>query len=198
MLSKRLLLLACAIALACTTACDNSKIESLQAQLAHRDTTIRSLEAQKAEIAQRCKRLETGISELKAEYDNLKSQNEILSQWSKKVAQRFGPSLWYFGTDEKPLPVKPYRQASPERLTTELNRMFAKSKLPQVQLLKIVDNVAYVRIREELKLTQGMGTTGATAYIESVTYTLTSLPGIDYVDFDFHAGDHAMPGRYSR
>jgi spore germination protein GerM len=76
--------------------------------------------------------------------------------------------------------------------------MFAKSKLPQVQLLNIVDNVAYVRIREALKLTQGMGTTGATAYIESVTYTLTSLPGIDYVDFDFHAGDHAMPGRYSR
>ncbi len=198
MLSKRLLLLACTIALAGTMACDNSKIESLQSRLAQRDTTIHSLQAQKSEIVLQCKRLETDISELQAEYDNLKTQNEILSQWSKKVAQRFGPSIWYFGTDEKPLPVKPHHQSSPDRLLAELNRMFAKSKLPQVRLLKIADNVAYVRIRDDLKLTQGMGTTGATAYIQSVTYTLTSIPGIDYVDFDFQAGDHAMPGRYSR
>jgi hypothetical protein len=43
-----------------------------------------------------------------------------------------------------------------------------------------------------------MGTTGATAYIEAVTYTLTSLKNIHYVEFDFKEGDHAIPGRYSR
>ncbi|MBI5896925.1 MAG: hypothetical protein HZB24_13295, partial [Desulfobacterales bacterium] len=43
-----------------------------------------------------------------------------------------------------------------------------------------------------------MGTTGATAYLQAVTYTLTSVPSIKSVAFDFEAGDHAMPGRYAR
>ena len=198
MLPKQRLLLVCLLALTGIMACDNQKTESLQGQITQRDSTIRTLEVQKAEIAQQYRRLEISSNELQAEYDSLKAKNENLSRWSKKLAQRFGPSLWYFGTDEKPLPVKSYHQTDPKALLSELNRMFATSKLPQVELIKIEDNVAFVRISEESKLTQGMGTTGATGYIQSVTYTLTSLPDIDYVDFDFHIGDHAMPGRYSR
>ena len=198
MLPKQRLLLVCLLTLAGIVACDNQKTESLQGQITQRDSTIRTLEAQKAEIAQQYRHLEISINELQAEFDSLKAKNEDLSRWSKQLAQRFGPSLWYFGTDEKPLPVKPCLKTDPKALISELNRMFAASELPQVELIKIEKNVAFVRIREDSKLTQGMGTTGATAYIQSVTYTLTSLPEIDYVDFDFHIGDHAMPGRYSR
>lgn len=198
MISEWRLLCVLIVTMAGIAACDNQKIESLQGQIARRDNTIRSLEARTAEISQQCRRLETRVNELKAKYENLNVQNENLSRWSKELAKRFGPSLWYFGRDEKPLPVKSYDDATPNRILNELNRMFAASNLPQVQLTKIDNKVAYIQIRDEWTLTQNMGTTGATAYIQSVTYTLTSLPGIDYVEFAFHAGDHALPGRYSR
>jgi len=32
----------------------------------------------------------------------------------------------------------------------------------------------------------------------TATYTLTEAKGINYVDFDFEEGDHAVPGTYSR
>ena len=192
------LLFACAIALACQTGCDNNNVASLQRRLTQNENVIRSLEAQNAQISRHCQRLESEIVELRAEQENLQAQNDELSQWAQKLAQRFGPSVWYFGEGEKPLPVKSYDQASPDILLTDLNRMLDKSKLPHVYLIKIEENVAYVRIDQESQLTQTMGTTGATGYIQAVTYTLSSLPGIHYVDFDFDAGDHAIPGRYSR
>jgi spore germination protein GerM len=79
-----------------------------------------------------------------------------------------------------------------------LNRMFKQSQLPQVILVQLNGDTAVVRISNEQQLTQQMGSTGATSYLQAVTYTLTSLPGIDYVEFDFQEGDHAAPGRYSR
>jgi hypothetical protein len=198
MASKRRLLLAALFLLAGAVACENNNTASLQDKITQRDETIRSLETEKAQIVQRCTRLERRLDELRTEHENLKARHETLSRWSRELAQRFGPSLWYFGTDEKPLPIKPLHQAGPEQLLTELNRRFEASGLPRVELVDVEDHVAHVRIREALKLTQEMGTTGATAYLQSVIYTLTSIPGIDYVDFDFPPGAHAIPGRYSR
>lgn len=56
----------------------------------------------------------------------------------------------------------------------------------------------HVKIDDANKLTQGMGTTGADAYMAELTYSLTELPGIKAVKIDFEVGDHAMPGVYTR
>jgi len=32
----------------------------------------------------------------------------------------------------------------------------------------------------------------------AATFTLTELEGVEFVDFDFKVGDHAVPGTYSR
>jgi len=198
MTSSWRLLLACLAVVACHAGCDNQKVDSLRHELDQRESIIQSLEAQNARIAQHCQQLESELTDLRAEQDNLKAQNEELAQWSRRLAQRFGPSVWYFGEGEKPMPVKSYDHASPTTLLAELNRKFGHSKLPRTDLIKVEGHVAYVRITPERQLTQTMGTTGATSYIQAVTYTLTSLSGIDAVDFDFEPGDHAMPGRYSR
>jgi hypothetical protein len=47
-------------------------------------------------------------------------------------------------------------------------------------------------------LTQDRGSSGAQDYLAEVTFTLTENPGIKSVNFIFQAGDHAMPGTYSR
>jgi hypothetical protein len=198
MTSSWRLLLACLAVVACQAGCDNQKVDSLRHELDQRQSIIQSLETQNARIAQRCQQLESEVADLRVEQDNLTAQNEELAQWSRRLAQRFGPSVWYFGEGEKPLPVKSYDHAKPTTLLAELNRRFGQSKLPRADLIKIEGTVAYMRIVPDLQLTQTMGTTGATSYLQAVTYTLTSLPGIDAVDFDFEPGDHAMPGRYSR
>jgi hypothetical protein len=43
-----------------------------------------------------------------------------------------------------------------------------------------------------------MGSHGAYDYMITSTFTLTELNDIDYVNFSFELGDHAMPGVYSR
>jgi hypothetical protein len=43
-----------------------------------------------------------------------------------------------------------------------------------------------------------MGSHGATSYINTVIYSITSIKDIDCIWFDFVKGDHAVPGEYCR
>lgn len=43
-----------------------------------------------------------------------------------------------------------------------------------------------------------MGTTGAQAYLAELTYSMTEVPTVKYVNFDFQEGDHASPGVYQK
>ena len=49
-----------------------------------------------------------------------------------------------------------------------------------------------------LYTSQQMGTTGADEYMSVITFTLTELKGVRYVNLDFEEGDHASPGTYNR
>jgi spore germination protein GerM len=69
---------------------------------------------------------------------------------------------------------------------------------PQVKLTKIKNDVAFIEVVNAEYLTQRMGSSGAQAYLASVTFTLTENPRIKKVNFIFEEGDHAMPGIYSR
>ena len=67
-----------------------------------------------------------------------------------------------------------------------------------LQLVKISNDTVFVKIRQSNFLTQQMGSTGADTYITEVTYLLSELNNIGYVNFTFKEGDHASPGTYSR
>lgn len=69
---------------------------------------------------------------------------------------------------------------------------------PQVKLLNVKNHTASVEVINAEYLTQRMGSSGAQAYLASVTFTLTENPEIKKVNFIFEEGDHAMPGIYSR
>jgi hypothetical protein len=73
-----------------------------------------------------------------------------------------------------------------------------KMEGPQIRLQKIEHRTADIEIANDQYLTENMGSDGAQEYLAEVTFTLTENPGITAVNFIFPAGDHAMPGLYTR
>jgi len=86
-------------------------------------------------------------------------------------------------------------KTGPRQLLALLNR---KWPTPGVALRAVRENTVYLKVRDDELLTQRMGSTGALLYLATVTFSLTSLPGIDREHFSFVEGDHAQPGYYSR
>lgn len=82
--------------------------------------------------------------------------------------------------------------------TTRPQTDVVKTEFPQINLQKIEQQTANVEVANDQYLTQNMGSDGAQDYLAEVTFTLTEHPGIKAVNFIFNAGDHAMPGLYSR
>jgi hypothetical protein len=180
------------------SACNGTDQAPPDPQLIEVKKQLSDLNTEHQRLAQRCNRIAEQMALLQTAHENLGIKTAELSHWSRQLAQAFGPGIWYFSTDERPLPVKAISDATPEKIIAELNHRFAQDHLPLVVLEKIEGSVAHVQIGDEQQLTQHMGTTGATAYIEVVTYSLTSLKSIGFVEFRFKEGDHAIPGRYSR
>lgn len=199
MLSERPLKLGvCFIVTLLLSACNGTDQIPSDPQLIEIKKQLADLNAEHQALAQRCNRIADQTALLEVEYENLKVKAAELSDWSRQLAEAFGPGIWYFSTAERPLPIEPIADATPQVIIAELNRRFVQDNLPRVVLEKIEGHIAYVHIGDEQQLTQHMGTTGATAFIEVVTYSLTSLKSIDFVEFIFKEGDHAIPGRYSR
>jgi hypothetical protein len=63
---------------------------------------------------------------------------------------------------------------------------------------KISHDSIFIKIGNSKYLTQQMGSSGPEAYFAELTYNLTEVPGINYVDFNFKEGQHAAPATYSR
>lgn len=73
-----------------------------------------------------------------------------------------------------------------------------KEKKIVVKFVRTSVDTIYIKIPKSSYLTQQMGTCGANAFIATTTYTLTDIKDINYVNFDFEEGDHAVPGTYTR
>ncbi|NNF98621.1 MAG: hypothetical protein HKM93_04530 [Desulfobacteraceae bacterium] len=164
------------------TGCQNAEIEK-----------IRSEHEQTKEIN---RRLRANLDDLKSEVKNSKARLDDMSGWSGQLVNHLGPCVWYFSEFEKPLPHEIMENANPQQLVEKLNILFKSSGSPEVILGEIENGIAQVRVSDETQLTQRMGTAGATAYINAVTYTLVSVTSINCVDFQFTVGDHAIPGKY--
>jgi hypothetical protein len=68
----------------------------------------------------------------------------------------------------------------------------------QMQLVKQSNDTLFVSIPQSEKLTQQMGSAGASQYFATACINLFEVPGINYINFDFTEGDHARPGTFSR
>lgn len=178
--------------------CGDSEKDTLRGELNAKNRRIDSLTARNDELELKAGRLQEAIVGLQAELENHTVKEAQLRVWARQLADSFGPGVWFISGDERPLPYKKIKDATLEMLIRELNLLFTEKNLPTVTLSKSENDTVFLQVSDENMLTQEMGTTGATAYIEAVTYTLTSLKNIHYVQFDFKEGDHAIPGRYSR
>jgi hypothetical protein len=67
-----------------------------------------------------------------------------------------------------------------------------------IKVNKISHDSIFIKISNSKYLTQQMGSSGAESYFAELTYNLTEVPGINYVDFNFKEGEHAAPATYSR
>lgn len=100
----------------------------------------------------------------------------------------------------KGLMMKKSRPINPDSLTTGSLVEVLNNLHPYVELsyVKTSGDTIFVKINKSTYLTQRMGSSGAEAYMAEVTYNLTELTGINFVDINFKMGDHAEPGTYSR
>jgi hypothetical protein len=76
-----------------------------------------------------------------------------------------------------------------------LNGLYPENK---IEFQKISGDSIFIRLPKSNYLTRQMGSSGAESWLAEVTYNLTELVNVDYVDIRFKEGDHATPGTYSR
>ena len=88
--------------------------------------------------------------------------------------------------------------AGAREVIAELNDRFQKYKQPKVKFEKKKDGTVFISVDNEEQLEEEMGSNGAIGYMTMVTYSLTSVKGIDCVYFDIGEGEHASPGKYCK
>ena len=96
--------------------------------------------------------------------------------------------------------MKKTRPIPPDSLTTAGIIEMLNGWYPEipVRFSGISNDSITVRILKSTYLTEQMGSSGAKAYLAELTYNLTELKGINYVNIRFKAGDHASPDTYTR
>ena len=109
------------------------------------------------------------------------------------------PGLW--ACDAAAYRVVQERQLPNSGLGTvvdELNELHGSWGAPRLVLIRHDCDTAFVVVDGSQRLTEGMGTTGAQCFLAAATFSLTSVPEVSRVMFDFEEGSHASPGRYGR
>ncbi len=134
---------------------------------------------------------------LQSRCDGLQNRYERLERWASDLARGYGPGIWVYSDDHQwPLYGRKPRDATVRGIVDELNAAHRRAGGPLLVLEGVDGGVATLGVTDALKLTTEMGSSGANCYIQTAVYSLTSLPDIDCVHFDFEEGDHAAPGKY--
>lgn len=112
-------------------------------------------------------------------------------------------SHYFWASDldpKKGLVMKKTRPISADSLTATNMINMLNTLYPEIQLhfTRVSNDSIFVKIIKSAYLTQQIGSSGAEAYLAEITYNLTELNGINFVDIRFKEGDHASPGTYSR
>lgn len=130
---------------------------------------------------------------------NNKADNNEVVEDSTRVVQS---SSWMATLNDSTgqLEMKKNEAMGPDSLTATSVVNYLNTQNPNVRLeyVRTSNDTLYVRIPEEMYLTQQMGSTGPTMFFAGAVYNLTEIPGITHVNFDFEEGDHASPGTLNR
>lgn len=102
------------------------------------------------------------------------------------------------GEHERVELVEAMPNANVEKVIEQLNGRFQSSNQPIIEQSQIEADTVTITVTDDQQLGERMGSSGASCYLATVTYSLTSIPGVDYVWFDITEGSHAAPGRYGR
>lgn len=180
-----LLIVVCLVMLGC----QKSDINELKDDLVKLE---RSLSAADKKIDN----LKQQIEKAGSKYNNLYIQKKETDEWIGAIVKCIGPCVWAIGSFEKPMPEEIIPKATPKDLIAKLNKLFQSTNSPEATLVKVKNHIAFIKIVQDKKLTQEMGTFGASAYVNSIVYTMYSVDEINCVNLDFEEGDHAFPGTY--
>jgi hypothetical protein len=168
------------------------EVKQDQTALANANSKIQELSAQ--------------LDQLKAENQRLKAKNDLLASQNANIQPRiqaliagYGTGIWDYAEDTNDLVfVKAMKGAGLRDVMTELNDRFKKYKQPRIQFKKKDDGTVFIGVDNEDQLGERMGSNGALGFMAIVTYSLTSVKGIDCVYFDIGESEHASPGKYCK
>lgn len=175
--------------------CDSNEINELKFNLKEAEGRLNKAYTEIELLNTQNQDLRKKYEQVVHDYENLQLKRTEINEWIEHMIKGYGPCVWAIGQFERPIPHEFVKKGTPVILIAKLNNIFRKLNSPEATLLKVEDGIAYVKIIEDEKLTQGMGTSGAANYINSIVYTLFSIADIKCVDLDFEEGDHAFPGR---
>lgn len=176
--------------------CQKSDINELKNDLVKLETSLKAADMKIENLKSLNDNLKQQIEKAGYKVNNLYIQKKETDEWIGAIVKRIGPCVWAMGPFEKPMPAQMIPKATPNDLVTKLNKLFQSTNSPEATLVDVKDHIAFIKIVEDKKLTQQMGTFGASAYINSIVYTLYSIDEINCVNLDFEEGDHAFPGTY--
>jgi len=108
--------------------------------------------------------------------------------WSSELDQKNGLVM------KKEVPVNA-DSLNAAYMINRLNEIYPEIRL---DFVKASSDSIYLKVAKSNYLTRQMGSSGAEAYLAAVTYNMSELKGVTYVDIRFKEGDHASPGTYTR
>ena len=149
----------------------------------------------------RAQALQRQNDSLRAAVDSIRKDFNLRVHRSANLLSNTRTGLWRVDTLSETgrlVFTTEYPNASVYEIATALNAAFRADSASQFKITSIREHTAFIKIADGGRLTQGIGSTGAKEYLAQVTLSLTSVPGIRNVCFDFEEGDHAGPGTYAR
>ena len=108
--------------------------------------------------------------------------------------------FWEADLSGKNMVMKKSRTASPDSLNVSAVLGMLNSEYPELRLeiQQTRGDTVFIKVGNGRQLSHRMGSTGAEGVLAEITYNLTEISGIQYVNLDFKQGDHATPGTYAR
>ena len=108
--------------------------------------------------------------------------------------------FWSSNFDNKGLVMVRTRPLPDDSLTTTniiqlMNDIYPEIK---VEFNRISNDTIFINIPNSTYLTEQAGSSGPEVYFAELTYNLTELKNINYVDIKFKKGNHASPGTFTR
>lgn len=108
--------------------------------------------------------------------------------------------FWFAEFDSKGFLMKKMRPVPDDSLTTANIIQLMNEMYPEiiVKFEVLSNDTIFVNIPNSRYLTQQTGSSGPEVYFAELTYNLTEIKNINYVDINFKKGDHASSGTFAR